>query len=90
MSKHKIDFDRDIEELPNYREKGSKKPQYRNGSKPERKSFYLPPQISDKLERQAFWSQHSQNEVVVKILEKFYSNKDFEPVPDRPDDIGDF
>lgn len=61
-----------------------KKYKYRIG-KAERRTFLIRSVNSDKLERMAYAKGTSMNEILNKILDLYFENKDFEPTPQAKD-----
>jgi hypothetical protein len=46
-----------------------------------KRTFALPTNLLDQLEREAFWERKTQKDILVELLTMHYSNKSFEPLP---------
>lgn len=45
-------------------------------------AFSLSPELIDKINRKSYWSRYSKSEIVEAILNEYFKDKDYEPVPD--------
>ena len=45
-------------------------------------AFSLSPEIIDKINRKSYWSRYSKSEIVEAILNEYFKNKDYEPIPE--------
>lgn len=44
-------------------------------------AFSLSPELIDKISRKSYWSRYSKSEIVEAILNEYFKDKDYEPVP---------
>lgn len=87
MSNNLLD---NLDDLPSAKSssKSKKRYVYEDGVK-KVTAFSLSPQLIDKIARKSYWSRYSKSEIVEAILNEYFKDKDFEPIPGDSEKVKD-
>lgn len=79
-----------LDDLPSAKSsiKSKKKYIYDDGVK-KVTAFSLSPYLVDKIARKSYWSRYSKSEIVEAILNEYFKDKDYEPIPGDSEKIKD-